>query len=119
MQAPPTLFSQITSGLFPAEFSRLVEKYPTQKPPRGLTEFDQFLALCFGQLTYRESLRDVIACLTELSGFELPKFVNGCKPGQTFQKSALQLQLFLVLGAVILGGGWLGKLNCNCSNSSF
>jgi hypothetical protein len=63
VQAPPTLFSQITSGLFPAEFSRLVQKYPSSKPPRGLTEYDHFLALCFGQLTYRESLRDIVACL--------------------------------------------------------
>ena len=63
MQSPPTVFSQITSGLYPEEFSRLVQKYPAQKPPRGLTEYDQFLALCFGQLTYRESLRDIIACL--------------------------------------------------------
>ena len=63
MQSPPTVFSQITSGLYPTEFSRLVQKYPSQKPPRGLTEYDQFLALCFGQLTYRESLRDIIACL--------------------------------------------------------
>ena len=63
MQLPPTVFSQITSGLYPAEFCRLVQKYPSQKPPRGLTEYDQFLALCFGQLTYRESLRDIIACL--------------------------------------------------------
>jgi hypothetical protein len=63
MQAPATLFSQITSGLFPAEFSRLVQKYPSRKPPRGLSEYDHFLALCFGQLTYRESLRDIVACL--------------------------------------------------------
>lgn len=63
MQASATLFSQITSGLFPSEFSRLIEKYPSNKPPRGLTEYDHFLALCFGQLTYRESLRDIVACL--------------------------------------------------------
>jgi hypothetical protein len=63
MQASATLFSQITSGLFAAEFSRLVQKYPASKPPRGITEYDQFLALCFGQLTYRESLRDIVACL--------------------------------------------------------
>lgn len=63
MQLPPTIFSQITAGLYPAEFSRLAQKYPSPKPPRGLTEYDQFLALCFGQLTYRESLRDIIACL--------------------------------------------------------
>ena len=63
MQSPPTVFSQITSGLYPAEFSRLVQKHPSPKPPRGLTQYDQFLALCFGQLTYRESLRDIVACL--------------------------------------------------------
>lgn len=63
MQLPPTLFSQITGGLFPSEFSRLVRKYPSRKPPRGITEYDQFLALCFGQLTYRESLRDIVSCL--------------------------------------------------------
>ena len=68
MQAPATLFSQITSGLFPAEFSRLARKYPTRKPPRGITEYDHHLALWFGQLTYRESVRDIVACLNSKPG---------------------------------------------------
>jgi hypothetical protein len=63
MQSPPTLFSQIISGLYAAEFSRAIKKFPPDKPIRGLTEYDHFLALCFGQLTYRESLRDIVACL--------------------------------------------------------
>lgn len=63
MQGPPTVFSQVNSALYPEEFSRCVELFPTQRPTRGLTEYDQFLALCFGQLTYRESLRDIITCL--------------------------------------------------------
>ena len=63
MQAPPTVFSQITAALYPAEFSRCVERFPKARPPRGLSEYDHFLALCFGQLTYRESLRDIVACL--------------------------------------------------------
>ena len=63
MQPHPTLFSQITSGLYAAEFSRSVMKFPPAKPARGLAEYDHFLALCFGQLTYRESLRDIVACL--------------------------------------------------------
>jgi len=63
MQSSPTVFSQLTSSLYPAEFSRCVEAFPTPRPTRGLTEYDQFLALCFGQLTYRESLRDIVACL--------------------------------------------------------
>lgn len=63
MAFSPTLFSQIMRPLFAAEFSRAVEQFPCSKPPRGLTAYDHFLALCFGQLTYRESLRDIVACL--------------------------------------------------------
>jgi hypothetical protein len=63
MQAPPTVFSQIMDALYPGEFARCVEKFPTRRPIRGLSEYDHFLALCFGQLTYRESLRDIVACL--------------------------------------------------------
>lgn len=63
MQPPPTVFSQITSALYPSEFARCAETFGTQRPTRGLTAYDHFLALCFGQLTYRESLRDIVACL--------------------------------------------------------
>ena len=63
MQLPPSVFSQITRALHPEEFSRCLRLYPTVRPPRGLTEYDQFLAFCFGQLTYRESLRDIVLCL--------------------------------------------------------
>jgi hypothetical protein len=63
MQAPSSVFSQITTALYPAEFARCTELFPNQRPTRGLTAYDQFLALCFGQLTYRESLRDIVACL--------------------------------------------------------
>lgn len=58
-----TLFSQIMRPLFAAEFARAAQQFPNPKPPRGLTEYDHFLAMCFGQLTYRESLRDIVACL--------------------------------------------------------
>jgi hypothetical protein len=63
VQPPPTVLSQITSALFPSEFARCVELFPTPRPTRGLSEYDQFLAFCFGQLTYRESLRDIVTCL--------------------------------------------------------
>jgi hypothetical protein len=63
MQPYATLFSQITGALHAAEFSRAAGKFPPAKPFRGLASYDHFLALCFGQLTYRESLRDIVACL--------------------------------------------------------
>ena len=63
MQPSATVLSQITAALYPAEFSRCVQAFPTPRATRALTEYDHFLALSFGQLTYRESLRDIVACL--------------------------------------------------------
>lgn len=63
MQTTSSIFSQITSALYPVEFARCAQRFPSQRPTRSLTAYDQFLALCFGQLTYRESLRDIVACL--------------------------------------------------------
>ena len=57
------VFSQVLSGLHPQCFSRCVEQYPMPRCSRTFSAYDQFLALCFGQLTYRESLRDIVACL--------------------------------------------------------
>jgi len=63
MPTTPTVFSQLTTALFQPEFSRCVREFPTTRATRGLSEYDHFLALCFGQLTYRESLRDIVTCL--------------------------------------------------------
>jgi hypothetical protein len=57
------VFAQITSALHPQAFARCVARYPSPRAPRGLSAYDHFLALCFAQLTWRESLRDIVACL--------------------------------------------------------
>ena len=44
-------------------FRRLVGKYRGDFNVRSFTCLDQFLCLAFAQLTYRESLRDIEACL--------------------------------------------------------
>ncbi len=59
----PTVFAQITSRLFPTEFARCAGAFPMPRSSRSFSAFDHFLALCFGHLTGRESLRDVITCL--------------------------------------------------------
>jgi transposase len=50
------------------EFRRCVERYQGDFRLRGLTCWDQYLAMAFAQLTYRESLRDIEACLRALRG---------------------------------------------------
>jgi hypothetical protein len=58
-----TVFAQIMQYLDPTEFARCVARFPAPRRPRSLSGYDHFLALCFAQLTYRESLRDIAACL--------------------------------------------------------
>jgi len=57
------VFSQIVCGLHSQAFGRCVEQFPMRRSSRRFSAYDHFLALCFGQLTYRESLRDIVACL--------------------------------------------------------
>jgi hypothetical protein len=58
-----TIFSQLLDHLPRHTFRRLVKRYRGDHRVRTFTCWDQFLAMVFAQLTYRESLRDIEACL--------------------------------------------------------
>jgi hypothetical protein len=58
-----TVFSQLISHLPDREFRRCVERYRGDYRLRGFSCWDQFLCMAFAQFTYRESLRDIEACL--------------------------------------------------------
>ena len=61
-----TVFSQLISFLPDREFRRCVNRYDGDRRWRGFSCWDQFLSMAFAQLTYRESLRDIEACLRSL-----------------------------------------------------
>ena len=48
------------------EFQKCVARYRGDYQEKGFSCWDQFLAMAFAQLTYRESLRDIEACLRAL-----------------------------------------------------
>jgi transposase len=50
------------------EFQKCVERYSGDARHRGFSSWDQYLAMAFAQLTYRESLRDIEACLGAVGG---------------------------------------------------
>ena len=62
------VFSQLISVLPDREFRRCVERYRGDIRLRGFSCWDQYLAMAFAQLTYRESLRDIEACLRSMQG---------------------------------------------------
>jgi hypothetical protein len=63
MNAGRTVFSQLMDFFPMPEFRRCVERYRGEYKVKNFSCLDQFLALAFAQLTYRESLRDIEACL--------------------------------------------------------
>ena len=64
MNAGKTLFAQLMEFLPWKTFSRIVERYRGDQRTRTLSCSEQFRAMAFAQLTYRESLRDIETCLS-------------------------------------------------------
>ena len=62
------VFSQLMDYLPTYEFQKCVDRYSGDYRARSLSCRDQFLAMAFAQLTYRESLRDIETCLRSISG---------------------------------------------------
>jgi len=63
-----TVFSQLLNFLPDREFRRCVARYDGDVRPRGFSCWDQYLSMAFAQLTYRDGLRDIEACLRSLGG---------------------------------------------------
>jgi hypothetical protein len=63
-----TVFAQVIDHVPDYEFRKCVARYRGDYKFRGFSCFDQFLCLAFAQLTFRESLRDIEACLRSVGG---------------------------------------------------
>jgi hypothetical protein len=63
-----TVFSQSIAFLPDREFRRCVARYHGDARLHGFSCWDRCLTMAFAQFTYRESLRDIEACLRALGG---------------------------------------------------
>src|SRR3970040_209581 len=63
MYAGKLVFAQLMEFVPWHTFRRLVSRYRGDFNVRTFSCLDQFLCMAFAQLTYRESLRDIEACL--------------------------------------------------------
>ena len=63
MHSGKLVFAQLTSHLPLSTFRRCVAAYGGEHKVKSFSCLEQFLCLAFAQLTYRESLRDIEACL--------------------------------------------------------
>ena len=63
MHSGKLVFAQLTSHLPLSTFRRCVAAYGGEHKIKSFSCLEQFFCLAFAQLTYRESLRDIEACL--------------------------------------------------------
>jgi hypothetical protein len=63
MNSGKSIFAQLMDFLPTYEFQKCVDRYGGHYKVKSFSCWDQFLCLAFAQLTYRESLRDIEACL--------------------------------------------------------
>jgi hypothetical protein len=63
MHSGALVFAQLMEFLPRHEFNTCVRRYGGDRRHRGFSCRDQFLCMAFAQLTFRESLRDIVTCL--------------------------------------------------------
>jgi len=63
MNTGRSVFAQLMEGIDRTEFERCAQRHPLVRRPRAFSAYDHFAAMIFAQLTYRQSLRDIEACL--------------------------------------------------------
>jgi hypothetical protein len=68
MRKGRTVFSQLMDFVSLQDFHTCVDRYKGHHKVKSFTCWDQFLCMCFAQLTHRESLRDIEASLRAFSG---------------------------------------------------
>lgn len=68
MNQGQSVFAQLMRVVSHDEFRRCVQRYDGNRGVRSMSCWDQFLAMAFAQLTYRESLRDIEVCLGAQGG---------------------------------------------------
>jgi hypothetical protein len=67
MNTGRSVFAQLIAQLPHKEFQKCVARYSGDRHEKSFSCWDQFLAMSFAQFTYRESLRDIEACLRSMS----------------------------------------------------
>ena len=78
------IFSQLMDIIPKYKFQKIVDRYNGNYRVRRFTCWDQLLCLCFGQLTFRESLRDLTSTLNALDSRRYHMGIKHKVPLSTF-----------------------------------
>jgi hypothetical protein len=113
-----TILAQILDGLDPTEFRRCASRYPTPRQTHALSAYDHFAAMIFAQLTYRESLRDIEACLNARRSLLYHCGIRGniTRTNLAYANEHRSAQLFAEVASLLMRRA--GQLYAGCTDTT-
>ena len=104
MNPPPTVFAQILAGVDSNELMRAAARFPMPRASRSLSLYDHFGAMIFAQLTYRESLRGIEACLGSRSSRAFHMGIRGrvTRTNLAYANERRDWRVFAEIAAVLM-----------------
>ena len=104
MNPGPTVFAQVLAGLNRMELARAGAKFPMPRASRALTVHDHFASMVFAHLTYRESLRDIEACLQSRAARAYQMGISGrvTRTNLAYANEHRDWQIFAEVAAVLM-----------------
>ncbi|MCK5843983.1 MAG: IS4 family transposase, partial [Victivallales bacterium] len=87
MYASQMVFSQVIQHLPMRRFDTCVKRYDGNRRIKTFSCRDQFYVMAFAQLTFRESLRDIHACLTAMSAKTYHMGIRSIPPRSTLAEA--------------------------------
>jgi hypothetical protein len=105
MNSGKTVFTQLLQYLPRYEFNQCVSRYQRNYKVRSFSCWDQFLCMSFAQLTYRESRRDIEACLNSHLQKLYHMGFRGCVSRSTLAAAneSRDFRIYRDLGHILIG----------------
>lgn len=99
-----TVFAQLLDGIDRTELERCARQFPTPRTTHAFSAYDHFAAMVFAQLTYRQSLRDIEACLTARADRLYHVGIRGkvSRSNLAYANEHRSWQVFAAIGAVLM-----------------
>jgi len=105
MNTGETVFAQLMEYAPAYEFRKCVERYHGNINVRTFSCWDQYRCMAFGQLTFRESLRDIEACLRSMQSKLYHMGIRGKVARSTLADAneALDWRIYADFAQVLIG----------------
>jgi hypothetical protein len=105
MNAGRLIFSQVVELVHREQFDRCASRYPMPRSSRSFSARDQWLCMVFAQLTFREGLRDIEACLASQSRLLYAMGIRGrvTRTNLAYANEHRDWRVFFDLAVILMG----------------